>query len=167
MAKNVAVVVIVVFIEQAISVRLVVEELSETAHHLFEVIAVVYDFSCEVFLTVVLSDVAVLEVFEFFTVPFDECVHSVRRILLAQVAVFSHSLEAVLVEARFVEAFLGEALVVLCHQFRIFLVSVDCVAEVEKVVVVLERGEVNPQTANAFLTAVFAVCVPVKPQNND
>ena len=160
-AENVAVVVIVVIHEQVAGVSVVVEVIGEMPHLLFEVIAVVYDFSCVVFLAVVLSDVAVLEVFEFFTAPVDEGVHSVRRILVAQVAVFSHCLEAVLVEARFVVPFLGERLVVLEHQFRIFLVGVDCVAEVEKVVVVVERGEVNPQTADAFLTAVFAVCAAV------
>ena len=124
-AENVAVVVIVVIHEQVAGVSVVVEVIREMPHQLFEVIAVVYDFSCEVFLAVVLTDVAVLEVFEFFTAPVDECVHSVRRILVAQVAVFSYSLEAVLVEARFVVPFLGERLVVLEHQFRIFLVSTN------------------------------------------
>lgn len=127
-AENVAVVVIVVIHEQVAGVSVVVEVIGEMPHLLFEVIAVVYDFSCEVFLAVVLSDVAVLEMFEFFAAPVDEGVHSVRRILVAQVAVFSHCLEAVLVEARFVVPFLWERLVVLEHQFRIFLVGVDCVA---------------------------------------
>ena len=148
-------------LEQVAGVSVVVEVIREMPHQLFEVIALVYEFSCVVFFTVVLTDGAVLEVFEFFTVPVDESVHSVRRILVAQVAVFSYCLEAVLVEARFVVPFLGERLVVLEHQFRIFLVGVDCVAEVEKVVVVVERGEVNLQTADATFTAVFAVCAAV------
>ena len=85
-AENVAVVVIVVIHEQVAGVSVVVEVIREMPHLLFEVIAVVYDFSCEVFLAVVLTDVAVLEMFEFFTAPIDECVHSVRRILVAHVA---------------------------------------------------------------------------------
>ena len=71
-AENVAVVVIVVIHEQVAGVSVVVEVIGEMPHQLFEVIAVVYDFSGEVFLAVVLSDVAVLEVFEFFTAPVDE-----------------------------------------------------------------------------------------------
>lgn len=87
-AENVAVVIIVVIHEQVAGVSVVVEVIGEMPHQLFEVIAVVYDFSCEVFLAVVLTDVAVLEMFKFFTAPVDEGVHSVRRILVAQVAVF-------------------------------------------------------------------------------
>ena len=89
----------VVPLEQVAGVSVVVEVIREMPHQLFEVIAVVYDFSCEVFLTVVLTDVAVLEVFEFFTVLIDECVHCARRIAFAQVPVFLDILEAVLVEA--------------------------------------------------------------------
>ena len=85
-AENVAVVVIVVIHEQVAGVSVVVEVIGEMPHLLFEVIAVVYDFSGEIFLAVVLSDVAVLEMFEFFAVPVDEGVHSVRRILVAHVA---------------------------------------------------------------------------------
>ena len=71
-AENVAVVVIVVIHEQVAGISVVVEVIGEMPHLLFEVIAVVYDFSCEVFLAVVLSDVAVLEMFEFFAAPVDE-----------------------------------------------------------------------------------------------
>ena len=71
-AENVAVVVIVVIHEQVAGVSVVVEVIGEMPHLLFEVIAVVYDFSGEVFLAVVLSDVAVLEMFEFFAAPVDE-----------------------------------------------------------------------------------------------
>ena len=125
MAENVAVVVIVVPHEQVAGVSIVVEVVGEMPHLLFEVIAVVYDFSCEVFLAVVLSDVAVLEMFEFFAAPVDESVHSVRRILIAQVAVLSYCLKAALSEATFVVPFARECLVVLEHQFRIFLVSTN------------------------------------------
>ena len=76
----------VVVHKQLASEGFVVEVIREMPHQLFEVIAVVYDFSSEVFLAVVLSDVAVLEMFEFFAVPVDEGVHSVRRILVAHVA---------------------------------------------------------------------------------
>ena len=55
----------------------------------------------------------------------------------------------------------GERLVVLEHQFRVILIGVDCVAEVEEVVVFVERGEVNPQTADVFFTAELAVCAAV------
>lgn len=158
-AENVPVVVIVVIHEQVAGVSVVVEVIGEMPHLLFEVIAVVYDFSCEVFLDVVLSDVAVLEVLEVFVAPVDESVHSVRRILIAQVAVLSYCLKAALPETTFVVPFSRERLVVLEHQFRIFLVGVNCVAEVDKVVV--ERGEVNPQTAYAYFTAVLAVCAAV------
>ena len=85
-AENVAVVVIVVIHEQVAGVSIVVEVVGEIPHLLFEVIAFVYEFSCVVFLAVVFSDVAVLEMFEFFAVPVDEGVHSVRRILVAHVA---------------------------------------------------------------------------------
>ena len=71
-AENVAVVVIVVIHEQVAGISVVVEVIGEMPHLLFEVIAVVYDFSCVVFLAVVLSDVAVLEMFEFFAAPVDE-----------------------------------------------------------------------------------------------
>lgn len=55
-AENVAVVVIVVIHEQVAGVSVVVEVIGEMPHLLFEVIAVVYDFSCEVFLAVVLTE---------------------------------------------------------------------------------------------------------------
>ena len=67
-AEHVAVVVIVVIHEQVAGVSVVVEVIREMPHQLFEVIALVYEFSCVVFFTVVLTDVAVLEVFEFFAV---------------------------------------------------------------------------------------------------
>ena len=41
----------------------------------------------------------------------------------------------------------GEALVVLRHQLRVFLVGVDRAAEVDEVVVAVERREVYPQAA--------------------
>ena len=85
-AENVAVVVIVVPHEQVAGVSVVVEVIGEMPHLLFDVIAFVYEFSCVVFLAVVFSDVAVLEMFEFFAAPVDESVHSVRRILVAHVA---------------------------------------------------------------------------------
>ena len=47
MAENVAVVVIVVPHEQVAGVSIVVEVVGEMPHLLFEVIAVVYDFSCD------------------------------------------------------------------------------------------------------------------------
>ena len=71
-AENVAVVVIVVIHEQVAGESVVVEVIGEMPHLLFEVIAFVYEFSCVVFLAVVLSDVAVLEMFEFFAAPVDE-----------------------------------------------------------------------------------------------
>ena len=46
-AENVAVVVIVVIHEQVAGVSVVVEVIIEMPHQLFEVIAVVYDFSCD------------------------------------------------------------------------------------------------------------------------
>lgn len=46
-AENVAVVVIVVIHEQVAGVSVVVEVIGEMPHQLFEVIAVVYDFSCD------------------------------------------------------------------------------------------------------------------------
>ena len=66
----------------------IIEVAGQVAHLAFEVVAFLDDVAGEVFLAVVLTDVAVLEVFEFFTAPVDEGVHSVRRILVAQVAVF-------------------------------------------------------------------------------
>ena len=80
---------------------------------------------------------------------------------VAHLRVFEDIVEVVLRHKAHVVPLAGESLVVLSHQLGVFLVGVDCVAEVEKVVVVGERGEVNPQTANAFLTAVFAVCAAV------
>ena len=63
-AENVAVVVIVVIHEQVAGVSVVVEVIGEMPHLLFEVIAVVYDFSCEVFLAVVLAAIDLLKVVE-------------------------------------------------------------------------------------------------------
>lgn len=71
-AENVSVVVIAVIHEQFAGESVVVEVIGETPHQLFEVIAFVYEFSCVVFLAVVLSDVAVLEMFDFFTATVDE-----------------------------------------------------------------------------------------------
>ena len=65
-SENNAVVVIVVTHEQVADINVVVEVVGEMPYLLFKVIAVVYDFSCEVFLAVVHSHEAVLEVFEIF-----------------------------------------------------------------------------------------------------
>ena len=46
-AENVAIVVIVVIHEQVAGVSVIVEVIGEMPHLLFEVIAVVYDFSCD------------------------------------------------------------------------------------------------------------------------
>ena len=77
-AKNVTVVAVVVPHEQVAGVSVVVEVVSEMPHLPFEVIAALYDFSCEVFLAVVLSDVAVLEMLEIFCAPVNERIDSVR-----------------------------------------------------------------------------------------
>ena len=63
-AENEAVVVIVVIHEQVAGVSVVVEVIREMPHQLFEVIAVVYDFSCEVFLAVPLAAIDLLKVVE-------------------------------------------------------------------------------------------------------
>ena len=69
--------------------------------------------------------------------------------------------EVVLRHEALVVPLAGEALVVLCHQLRVFLVGVDRLAEFDEVVVAVEAAEVNPQTADATFTAVFAVCAAV------
>ena len=62
--ENVAVVVIVIIHEQVACVSVVVEVVGEMPHQLFEGIAVVYDFSCEIFLAVPLAAIDLLKVVE-------------------------------------------------------------------------------------------------------
>lgn len=52
--------------------------------------------------------------------------------------------EVVLGRKALVVPLAGESLVVLCHQLRVLLVGVDRLAEVDKLVVVVEAAEVNP-----------------------
>ena len=77
---------LIVVHKQLTAKAFVIEVVGEIAHRPFKVVALVDDVAGEVFLAVVLSDVAVLEMFEFFAAPVDEGVHSVRRILVAHVA---------------------------------------------------------------------------------
>ncbi len=55
----------------------------------------------------------------------------------------------------------GEVLVVLEHQLRVVLVGVECLAEVDEVIVGVEGREVNPH-AGEVAVVVFGVCAAVE-----
>ena len=150
----------VVVHEQVASEGFVVEVAGEVAHRPFEVVAFLDDVPGEVFFAVPLSAVGFLEVVEF-VVELHVVIDGLLTVLVAHIRIFEDMVEVVLRHEALVVPLAGEALVVLSHQFGVFLVGVDRLAEVDKIVVGVEAAEVNPQTADAFLTAVFAVCAAV------
>ena len=80
--------------------------------------------------------------------------------LVAYIRVFEDMVEVVLRHEALVVPLAGEALVVLSHQLRVFLVGVDRPAEFDEVVVAVEAAEVNPQTAERAVV-VLAVSTDV------
>ena len=71
----------------------------------------------------------------------------IGAVLVAHIRVFEDIVEVVLRHEALVVPLAGETLVVLSHQLRVFLVGVDSLAEVDKLVVVVEGGKVHPKTA--------------------
>lgn len=124
----------VVVHEQVASEGFVVEVAGEVAHLAFEIVAFVDDVPGEVFFAVPLAAVGFLEVVEF-VVELQVVVYGFLTVLVAHIRVFEDIVEVVLRHEALVVPLPGESLVVLCHQLRVFLVGVDRLAEVDKIVV--------------------------------
>ena len=73
---------------------------------------------------------------------------------------FEDIVEVILRHEALIVPLTGEALVVLSHQFGVFLVGVYSLAEVDKLVVVVEAAEVDSQTAEQAIV-VLAVSTDI------
>ena len=122
----------------------------------------------EVFFAVPVAAVGFLEAGEF-VVKLHVIVHGVLVVLVAQVVVLFDVLEVVLVHSALAVPLAGgiglplakqESLVVLEHQLRVFLVGVDCFAEVDELVEVVEAAEIHPQAAKRAVV-VLAVSTAI------
>lgn len=113
----------------------------------------------EVFFAIPLSAVGFLEVVECI-VELHIVIDCIGAVLVAHIRVFEDIVEVVLRHKSLVVPLARKSLVVLSHQLRVFLVGVDSLAEVDKLVVVVEAAEVDPQTAErAFV--VLAVSTDI------
>ena len=129
----------------------VVEVAGEVAHLAFEIVALADDVPGEVFFAVPLSAVGFLasqalrddlEVVEY-VVELHVVIDGLLTVLAAHIRVFEDMCEVVLLHEALVVPLAGEALVVLGHQLRVFLVGVDRLAEFDEVVVAVEVAETN------------------------
>ena len=100
----------------------------------------------EVFFAIPLSSVGFLEVVERI-VKLHKAIYCIGAVIVAHIRVFEDMVEVVLRHKSLVVPLARESLIVLGHQLRVFLVGVDSLAEVDKLVVVVEAAEVDPQTA--------------------
>lgn len=132
----------VVVHEQLASEGFVVEVAGKVAHRPFEVVAFLDDVPGEVFFAVPLSAVGFLEDVEF-VVELHVVIDGLLTVLVAHIRVFEDMVEVVLRHEAIVVPLAGEALVVLGHQLRVFLVGVDHLAEFDEVVVAVEVAETN------------------------
>ena len=149
----------VVVHEQVASEGFVVEVAGKVSHLAFEIVALVDDVPGEVFFAVPLAAVGFLEVVEHI-VELHVVIDGFLTVLVAHIRVFEDIVEVVLRHEALVVPLTGEALVVLSHQLGVFLVGVDRLAEVDKIVVGVEAAEVNPQTAERAVV-VLAVSTDV------
>lgn len=141
----------VVVHKQLASEGFVVEVAGEVAHRPFEVVAFLDDVASEVFFAVPLAAVWFLasqalrddlEVVEF-VVELHVVIDGLLTVLVAHIRVFEDMCEVVLRHEALVIPLAGKSLVVLCHQLRVFLVGVDCLAEFDEVVVAVEAAVTN------------------------
>ena len=143
----------------ALQERFVVEVAGKVAHLAFEIVALLDDVTGEVFLAVPFSAEGFLEVVERIF-KLHVVIDGVVAVLVAQLGVFLDVVEVVLVHEALVVPLAGEALEVLGHQLRVFLVGVNGLAEVDEIVVVVEAAEVDPQAAKRAVI-VLAVSTDV------
>ena len=137
----------------------IIEVAFKAAHRLFEVVALADNVPGEVFFAVPLSAVGFLEAVEL-VVELHVVVDGFLAVLVAHIRVFEDMVEVVLQHESLVVPLAGKSLEVLGHQLRVFLVGVDRLAEVDKLVVGVEGREVNPQTAERAVV-VLAVSTDV------
>ncbi len=163
----------VVVHEQLASEGFVVEVVREAAHHPVKVVALIDDVPGEVFFAVPLSAVCFLEVIEGVR-KLHVVIDGFLAVLVAHIGVFDDVVEVVLGHEALVVPLAGEALVVLRHQLGVCLVGVDSAAEVDEVVVAVERREVYPQAAERAVVVLavspdiyggFAVALALVPRN--
>ena len=137
----------------------IIEVTFKAVHRPFEVVALADDVPGEVFFAVPHAAVGFLEVVEL-VVELHIVIDGFLTVHVAHIRVFEDMCEVVLRHEVLVVPLTGEALVVLSHQLGVFLVGVDRLAEVDKIVVGVETAEVNPQTAERAVV-VLAVCAAV------
>ena len=116
----------VVVYEQLASEGFVVKVAGKVAHLAFEIVAFADDVPGEVFFAIPLAAVVFLEVVEF-VVELHVIVNGFLTVLVAHIRVFEDIVEVVLRYEALVVPLTGEALVVLSHQLRVFLVGVSYV----------------------------------------
>ena len=79
----------VVTYEQVAGKRLVVEITGEVPHHLLDVVAIVKNFPCEVFLAVIHTSICIVHIIQVLGLePFQQVVNSIYTVIVAQLATF-------------------------------------------------------------------------------
>ena len=81
---------IVITHEQVAGERLVVEITGEIPHHILKVVAVVNDFSCEIFPTVIHTHIGIVHIIQVLgAVPLQKVINGLHAVFVAQLAIFS------------------------------------------------------------------------------
>lgn len=108
----------------------------------------------EIFGAIVFALVALLEIFERALIPIAEvCLVSLAA-FLAKGGIFFDFVERAFAHAALAIPLFGVMLIILEHEFRLGFVSVQAVAKLNKIVVVLKGGQINP---HAVETAVVVL----------
>lgn len=76
-------------------------------------------------------------------------------VLFVHFSVLQNLVECNFIEAAFRIPFRGEILIILVHKFRIFLINVEQMAELHKIIVIEERCQIHPHTVER--TAIILV----------
>ena len=98
----------------------------------------------EIFGAIVFALVALLEIFERALIPITEVCLVCLAAFLAQLGISFDFIERAFAHAAFAIPLFGVMLVILEHEFRLGFVSVQAVAKLHKIVVVLKGGQINP-----------------------
>ena len=118
----------------------------EPLREVLEIAALLAKVLGKIFGAIVFALVALLEIFERALIPIAEvCLVSLAP-FLAKGGIFFDFIERAFAHAAFTIPLFGEVLVILEHEFRLDFVSVQAVAKLHKIVVVLKGGQINPHS---------------------
>ena len=98
----------------------------------------------EIFCALVLALVALLEIFERALIPIGKIRFVCFALFLAQLGISFDFIERAFAHAALAIPLLRVVLVILENEFRLGFVSVQAVAKLHKIVVVLKGGQINP-----------------------